>query len=1360
MKRLFDSLAVLCVGLLAGSIASAQIAGPNVNMVSGKTLPGGDPFLQRQNEPSIAASTRNPLHLLAGANDYRTVDIPSVPGTEGDDEQKGDAWLGVFKSFDGGLTWRSTLIPGYPQDLSPEGAASPLRAARFQAAADPVVRAGTNGLFYFAGLALNRGDNAPSAIFVTRFIDNNNKESGDPIQNLGTVVVASATGGTPFLDKPAVAIDIPRTGALTCNLGAQSFPGGNAYLTYSAFLNEGTPQESSQILFTRSRDCGATWSLPIGITPGMSRDQGSAIAIDPNSGTVYVAWRRAPLGGGGSILAARSTDGGQTFSAPVTAASFTPFDQGSTAASFRTVAYPTIAIDGSGRVYLAWSERGLGPLGEARVVLSSSTDGATWSPRSLVEPGQTPVLPGLATAGGHQFMPSLVFSGGTLTLIYYDSRADETAGVLACPLGQSCASAAQFVETRQPAGDLLPFPPSALQLSKIFNNFITDTGLQRRHTLDLRVAQATPGPAPVFSSTQVSQYLFGSPSTGLNAKQINQLRFNPPNLPLFAGGTKAFVGDSIDVAANPVMVSQTAGTRTFWRFNVAPSSATVFHATWTDNRDVVPPPDGDWTKYTPPGSLAPGQSLYLPTQTRPGCVVRREGMRDQNIYTSRITKGLFAGSPGNSKTLGSIQRGFVVYVQNARPQAATYRLTIPPTSQPAGGQASFEQFSLVSQLDVNIQARSSISRTVFVTSTNPHARVAVDVSEITAVGGSPAPNGLQTSVILNPDLTNPDLENPDLENPDLTNPSVRNAEVLNPDLENPSIKNPDLTNPALTNPDLENPDLTNPDLENPDLTNPDLTNPGIPNPDLTNPDLENPDLENKDLTNPDLENGSLTDATWKVKNRGNTIAAYSAKLLLNGQVPAGFKTQLVIFRVYTTPGAKNCVLLDRTHNVLIANIPKPKFLDPTDPKAANPDLENPDLENGSFSLAPGEQARLTLRVAGPSKAAVMDFLSNKVTLVTVPQEVNTQDVQAGSTQPQAVSSRVTIITGSLPDGVAGVPYNAPVKALSNTVGTPLTFTIAAGALPLGLNINSANGQIGGTTQATGTFPFTVKVADATNPARFDSRTLTLRIAAPLVIATNSLPNGFVGTQYNQTVSATGGLGTLIFSPAPGSTPLPTGLTLSSAGVITGVPTATGGFTFTVQVADSASPQQVAAKNLSVVIVAGSGGANLIVNGSFEANPCVGSGTGYKLGLVGNAVTGWVIPASDGVYPWCLQNVNAFNGGPTPYGTQWLVLGRVDSGQHFTIQQTLTGLTPGGTYQLSFAIASERGCCAMAEVSFPSGSSTAAQTFTAAASADFWKVWTTQTMSFVPTNSSVTLQFKDVGTTSGGNDLGLDNVIVR
>src|SRR5688500_6329287 len=133
------------------ALVSAQIPGRNVNMVSGDKWPDGDPYLQRQNEPSLAASTRNPLHLLAGANDYRTVDVPGLPTDE-----TGDAWLGLFKSYDGGQRWTSSLLPGYPQDKSAIGIASPIHG--YGAGADPVVRSGTNGLMYYAGLAFDRAN--------------------------------------------------------------------------------------------------------------------------------------------------------------------------------------------------------------------------------------------------------------------------------------------------------------------------------------------------------------------------------------------------------------------------------------------------------------------------------------------------------------------------------------------------------------------------------------------------------------------------------------------------------------------------------------------------------------------------------------------------------------------------------------------------------------------------------------------------------------------------------------------------------------------------------------------------------------------------------------------------------------------------------------------------------------------------------------------------------------------------------------------------------------------------------------------------------------------------------------------------
>lgn len=93
-------LALLSAALcLAATVpAHAQVAGQNVNMVSGTNWTNGDPFLQRQNEPSIAVSSRNSSHLLAGSNDYRTVDLPGLLGID----ERGDAWLGLFKSFDSG----------------------------------------------------------------------------------------------------------------------------------------------------------------------------------------------------------------------------------------------------------------------------------------------------------------------------------------------------------------------------------------------------------------------------------------------------------------------------------------------------------------------------------------------------------------------------------------------------------------------------------------------------------------------------------------------------------------------------------------------------------------------------------------------------------------------------------------------------------------------------------------------------------------------------------------------------------------------------------------------------------------------------------------------------------------------------------------------------------------------------------------------------------------------------------------------------------------------------------------------------------------------------------------------------------
>ena len=1178
--------------------SQAPFPGANVNMVSGTTWPGGDPWLQRQNEPAVAVSTRNASHILAGSNDYRTVDLAITDVNNS--RVIGDAWLGVFKSFDAGQSWTSSLLPGCRYG-APACGTGGVGGQFYEAGADPVIRSGANGMFYYSAIAFDRNNNR-SAYFVSRYIDDNNKEgkNNDTIRYLGQAVVDTGNSGQ-FVDKPWIAVDIPRPGASTCfipasgGVSAQSFPAGNVYAAWSVFTGDG----GVQVYFSRSTDCGATWSKPDKISAGSNSAQGAAMAIDPATGAVYVAWRQfqADTTQLDAIYVAKSTNGGQNFSKATLVSNILKFDLAHSGTGFRTLTFPTMAVDATGRVYVAWAARQTAN-GDSRVMLSTSPNGDAWSVPQMVDPpapvydssGFSPVL--LNPGRGHQLMPALVTAGGKVVVIYYSLQEDQTKGERKCAFSFFCNSTDDFLEYRRPFGTFLPAPPSASQLTTVFTPTIQDATaaggatLAARHTMDVKVAMANVGTSPVFTATRVSQYLFGSPSNapGLN-KPVTQLNFNVPNLPLFVQGSTPFMGDYLDLNALTIVPGAAAGS---WVYNNSPTAKPTFHAVWTDNRDVRPPADGNWKNYTP----------IRPTQFGPvsgACVVGQGGMRNQNIYTSRITEGLLVTAPGNSKALSvSLKRAFSVVVQNNTTGVKSYRLTI--ANQPAGGQASFLQTSFLTTLDVSAAPRSSISRSVFATSTDARAQINVAVAEVTAPGGSLVGGGQTGSVLLNPDQTNPDLTNPDLTNPDLTNPSIQVAELYVPDLTNPDLTNPDLTNPDLTNPDLTNraaanpdltnPDLTNPDLTNPDLTNPDLTNPGTATPDLTNPDLTNPDLTNPDLTNTNISAGSLTDFTWRLLNKGNTTSTFSIRLVTpygKASVPAGFKTQLLITRTYATPAPSKteCKVIEYAQTQLVANIVNPKFVTPgtpdlTNPDLTNPDLTNPDLTNPTVTVAPGETVRVTLRVHAPTKAAAVNFLTNVVQAAPVAQAVSTT-LNPFTTPP--VSSLI-VTTLDAPDAQQGAVYTLPLTALG---GQGLrTWNISAGALPAGLTLAPATGVISGTAATLGTFNFTVRVVDGVAPPsqQEDIQPLTIVVqTTPAFAASGIPPGGSVGQAYLFTPTATGGTPPLSWSF---SGTLPAGLAFNtSTGAITGTPTTAGTFTGYAIVVDSAVP--VNGATLPVVI---------------------------------------------------------------------------------------------------------------------------------------------------------------------------------
>jgi trimeric autotransporter adhesin len=115
----------------------------------------------------------------------------------------------------------------------------------------------------------------------------------------------------------------------------------------------------------------------------------------------------------------------------------------------------------------------------------------------------------------------------------------------------------------------------------------------------------------------------------------------------------------------------------------------------------------------------------------------------------------------------------------------------------------------------------------------------------------------------------------------------------------------------------------------------------------------------------------------------------------------------------------------------------------------------------------------------------------------------------------------------------------------------------------------------------------------------DTGSNTIRLLVPgLTINQSPLPGGSTGTSYLQTLNATGGTQPYSWSLASGT--LPPGLTLSAAGVISGIPTSSGAFNFTIRVTDAASATATLPFILSV-----SSGCTFAVSPGGQAFPASG-----------------------------------------------------------------------------------------------------------------------------------------------------------
>ena len=410
--------------------------------------------------------------------------------------------------------------------------------------------------------------------------------------------------------------------------------------------------------------------------------QNAQIAVSPTDGSVYVSWRRFKYQTqDDAVMVVKSIDGGVNFSKVLRIAGVRPFDQGTTPTSFRTNGFQTMAIDGTGRVYLAWPDRGYAAVrpdpvtGDSRIVISTSANGSTWT---VPRPVQTDGL-------GHQLMPALTLP-----------RRQAAAAVLRPARRRVAAVRAVHRRAADPERADAADPPHHRRVRRA-GAAGQRAGLHHRARVRLR-ARLLPG-----STVE------------------ERLQFNPPEPAAVPAGRRPVHGRLHRPGAGAAVRAERR--RAPGSTTSRPSGSAVSHAFWTDNRDVRAAGRRQLGELHA-GDLRRGRDARAATTrrrpsrracpARSACATRTSTRRASPTACSCRRPATARRSTASSARSSSSPR--------TRPRSCkTYRLRIE--NQPIGGQASFLQFGpALTTLDVTTPVLSSVARTVFVTSQDEDAR--------------------------------------------------------------------------------------------------------------------------------------------------------------------------------------------------------------------------------------------------------------------------------------------------------------------------------------------------------------------------------------------------------------------------------------------------------------------------------------------------------------------------------------------------------------------------------------------------------------------------------------------------------------
>jgi hypothetical protein len=295
--------------------------------VSSYTIATGQPYTDatltecsvsrgRQNEPAAGVDPRNTQVVLGSSNDY--CGVYNAAAEDGTPVASGPIWLGYYRSENGGRSFTSSLVPGYPGDTSPFAALAAIRTA---SSGDPVIAWDGEGRAFFGAESSDDPAGTPKTFgdtYVARYVNSGGGTINDGKRYAGSTVVGKGSSAPGLLGKfnDKTAIEADHNGGRCAN---------DVYFAYSRFT--GT-RGGVSIQFARSTDHGATFSSPSKLSASISDVQFPDIAVTGNS-DVFVVFRSFASGRGpegDAIYYVRSTDCGATFSKPRLMQSFLRYD--------------------------------------------------------------------------------------------------------------------------------------------------------------------------------------------------------------------------------------------------------------------------------------------------------------------------------------------------------------------------------------------------------------------------------------------------------------------------------------------------------------------------------------------------------------------------------------------------------------------------------------------------------------------------------------------------------------------------------------------------------------------------------------------------------------------------------------------------------------------------------------------------------------------------------------------------------------------------------------------------------------------------------------------------------------------------